>query len=391
MQKQTRFTLARRTLGATALCASLLLGGCANPAAAGPVPTFTSKVSMAAATVVSTTVPTARPRPTATPLPTAVPQSWDRAFEVIRPSVVLIQASFPETEIWGNGVGTSSGVVFAYQGKLYILTNLHGVQGASKIELFAEGDDRGRPARLVGHSACDDLAVLALSDTTGLTPASFASTGALKTGAEVAAVGHALTDDVAKRELAMTRGTSSRLKAQVSPHDEMIQHDAALNPGNSGGPLILITGEVVGINTLARTDAQDMYFSIPGPFARALASDLAGGAKLLWHGMNLWTYSFDDGSTALLVDSVEPGSPAARIGIEPGGFLTTLNGSPVATLADACGILRSYGDGDVLKVGLLAFTADTIVELEGELAIGDPQGGEKVKAIAGYPLSEEGR
>jgi S1-C subfamily serine protease len=161
--------------------------------------------------------------------------------------------------------GIGSGIVLTADG--YVLTNRHVIEGANTLSVTL---DTGEifPARLVDTSTTNDLALVKVA-TTGLSPATIGSSGALKVGQTAVAIGSPLgtyTETV-------TRGIVSGLGRDVTVTDDLtgapltlhnlIQTDAAINPGNSGGPLLDATGAVIGINTAVSTAAQGLGFAIP--------------------------------------------------------------------------------------------------------------------------------
>jgi S1-C subfamily serine protease len=185
----------------------------------------------------------------------------------IHTTVNVRQGRFSST---GQGAGT--GVVIDDTG--HVLTNAHVVDGATSVTVRLQGDLAGRQARVLATSPSNDLALLKVADAVGLRAASFAAPDGLAVGDAVVAIGNALDLD---GDLTVTRGIVSALGRSVSLEsgtiDGMIQTDAAISSGNSGGPLVNAAGQVVGINTAVAASsgarqASNVGFAIP--VARAL-------------------------------------------------------------------------------------------------------------------------
>ena len=164
-------------------------------------------------------------------------------YEDVRPSVVLVRSGSAQSQ------GTGSGVIFDNEG--HILTNNHVISGATNVEVvFADGATS--PARVLGTDPANDLAVIEITDTSiELDPADLGDSSALRVGDSVLALGNPFS-----LEGTLTQGIVSALDrtyatgGSTRPIRGMIQTDAAVNPGNSGGPLLNCEGEVIGINTL---------------------------------------------------------------------------------------------------------------------------------------------
>jgi S1-C subfamily serine protease len=133
----------------------------------------------------------------------------------LQPSTVMIIADFPETAISCENVGFGTGFVYTDDG--YIVTNAHVVEGAAAITVVPPGSNRERPARFVGVSTCDDLAVIKVDDMEGLAPAAFGRSDELKVGEEVMALGYPFGAEIGT-DLSVTRGIVSKLDVQLPPY-----------------------------------------------------------------------------------------------------------------------------------------------------------------------------
>ena len=257
------------------------------------------------------------------------------AFETVGPAVVHISA-----EAKSGRAGAGSGVLFAPDG--YLLTNSHVVAGATKVTASLT-DGRAFAAAVIGDDPATDLAVLRLAGT-GLPHAAFGSSNALKVGQLVVAIGNPLGF-----QATVTAGIVSALGRTLrSPGgrliESVIQTDAPLNPGNSGGPLVDGAGRVVGINTAMIGRAQGLCFAIGIDTAVDVTARLMrdGRVKRARLGLAGQTTMLDsrlarrlqrEADTAILVMDAAGGA-AERGGVRKGDLILEFDGRPVFTVDD---------------------------------------------------------
>lgn len=309
-----------------------------------------------------------------------VPNSWEdddepldaysravvRVAEQVGPAVVNIHAVHRATAQTPHGPkpyeasGSGSGVIIAPDG--YTLTNSHVVHGATRLEA-ALADGRTLPAHVVGDDPTTDLAVIRI-DASGLPTAPLGNSDRLRVGQMVIAIGNPLgfqatvTAGVVSAVGRSLRGQSGRLIENV------IQTDAALNPGNSGGPLVDSRGRVVGINTAIIQGAQGICFAVPVNTARWVTGVLIRDGKVRRAFLGITAeprplpsrIAREHGLTSptgIGVTQVSPGSPADLAGIQPGDVIIALDGDAVSTLDDIHRYLSRAPTGAVARVGVL--------------------------------------
>src|SRR5919199_498096 len=265
------------------------------------------------------------------------------------PGVVFIRAQvveqtpspfdfgFPQEQ---RGEATGSG--FAIDGKGTILTNAHVVAGATKVRVqFA--DKRIVDARILGRDESSDLAVLKVSARPGeLPPLPLGSSRSVQVGDPTIAIGNPFG-----LERTLTTGVVSATKRTIQAPDGfeidgVIQTDAAINPGNSGGPLLDATGRVIGINSQIETGGNGggnigIGFAIPIDTARRLLPELERNGRIDRGFLGVESLTIDKSLSDLnlpvdhgvLVQTVTPGSPAAKAGIAGGNIIATLDGNQI--------------------------------------------------------------
>ena len=262
-------------------------------------------------------------------------QIYDRAIL----SAVSIQAST------GRGYGSAgSGVVLTEDG--YIITNAHVVAGAQEVKVMFH-DNRTLPASLVGFHAVEDLAVLKV-EASGLTPAQFGDSSVLHIGEPVAALGDSLG-----YRATFTDGIVSSLDREVEVEGvtmSLIQTTAAINYGNSGGPLLNRYGQVVGINTIKIVtedgSAEGLGFAIPSRRVKYVADHLIAGEEIKTgrFGFSVNRIPVVGGGLELLI--VGEGSDAWAEGLRAGDILLEADGAPIAGFEDLTRLKLGLGPGD---------------------------------------------
>ncbi|MFZ8966075.1 MAG: S1C family serine protease [Ilumatobacteraceae bacterium] len=280
-----------------------------------------------------------------------------QAAQRLANSVVTISSSVDSGLSEGEATGT--GVVVTSNGE--ILTNAHVVDGASEVRVRFAGETEPVVADVVAADSGNDLALLRVN-ASGLTAATFAKPGSVRVGDQVVAIGYALALDGGP---SITTGIVSALKRTIFTEsgalNSLIQTDAAISSGNSGGPLANMRGEVVGINTaVARGDtnssANNIGFAISVDEVLAVLQQLrdqaSGDAREEgFLGVSLEPRS--DGGVGSIISTVQPGSPAQEAGIVVGDIVLAVDGEPVNGQAGLVAAIRDRSPGDSISIELV--------------------------------------
>ena len=280
-----------------------------------------------------------------------------QAAQRVANSVVTISSSvdggFSEGEATGTGVVVTSG------GE--ILTNAHVVEGASEVRVRFAGDTEPVIAQVLAADSGNDLALLKVN-ATGLTAATFAKPGSVRVGDQVVAIGYALALDGGP---SVTTGIVSALRRTIFTDsgalNSLIQTDAAISSGNSGGPLVNMRGEVVGINTaVARGDtnssANNIGFAISVDEVLAVLEQLRDQASGDAREEGFLGVSLEprvDGGVGSIISTVQAGSPAQEAGFVVGDIVLAVDGEPVNGQAGLVAAIRDRSPGDSITIELV--------------------------------------
>src|SRR5438067_226752 len=290
----------------------------------------------------------------------AYSQVVTRAVERVTASVFKIDVTLPARGRQPAHQGSGSGFIFTPDG--FALTNSHVVHGAYKIDV-SMGDGRRVRAALVGDDPHTDLAVIRL-DAPNLSAARLGDSQAIRAGQIAVAIGNPYgfqTTVTAGVVSALGRSLQSRSGRSI---EDVIQTDAALNPGNSGGPLVNSRGEVIGVNTAIIQAAQGICFAIAINTAKLIAARLIrdGRVRRSYVGIagqtvplltRMVRYFGLTIETAVFVVSVERGSPAERAGLRAGDMIVSFGELPVSGIDDLVRLLTEDRVGASVPVGVL--------------------------------------
>lgn len=345
----------------------------------------------------------ANPQPLAEPSPVDLSNSFARIADQIEPAVVNINTE-STVRISGRGFGSQgdepfddlfkrffryrqpgqhpehyqrrslgSGVIFDPRG--YVLTNYHVVmqrdpdKPVDRIEVFLHGGDGTKyQARMIGADKWTDLAVIKIDAGRNLKAAEFGDSSSVKVGDWVLAIGSPFgLESTVTAGIISAKGRNMGGEVEPGPQGQFkrfIQTDAAINPGNSGGPLVNMAGQVIGINTAIATNKgsnDGVGFAIPSSTAGAIYNALITSGKVQRGAIGvtfmdqsnpalLRSFSADHG---VVVNTVEPGSPAERSGLKMGDVILAINSQPIKSGNDLVQIVSGSKIGSKVKIELL--------------------------------------
>jgi S1-C subfamily serine protease len=277
---------------------------------------------------------------------------------------------------YGQAAAAGTGMVLTSNGE--VLTNNHVIEGATSIKVRDIGNGQTYTAKVVGYSDTDDVAVLQLQGASGLATVSIGSSSGVTTGQRIVALGNA---EGRGGTPAVATGSVTALGAAITAEDEgdgtlehlnnMIQTNAPIEPGDSGGPVLNASGQVVGMDTAASTangqtgttaDVTTTAFAIPISRAISIADQIEAGAtssavhvgETAFLGVAVSTQSgqqgFGQASTGAPIEGVIKNTPAAEIGLASGDTITAIDGHDVAAASDLQGLIQRYRPGERISV-----------------------------------------
>lgn len=308
------------------------------------------------------------------PVLAALDAEYIRLIEAVVPSVVSITSSRTvlqpapitvEDYLMGRqrqqqvkSTSLGSGVVVSKEG--HIITNHHVIARMTEIRIqFSDG--RNLPAQLIGSDPVTDVAVLKVEGT-GFEPLPLGDSDNLRVGQQVFAVGNPYG-----LEESVTRGIISALGRRTRSDSgvEAIQHDAAVNPGNSGGPLLNLRGEIVGLNfsIFTRTEGfQGISFAIPSNTVSKVMNAIRSRGRIVRAYVGLTTqditpiiarsYGLPDTKGAL-ISEVAPGSPAERAFLRPGDIVRSIGGTAISNAMEVNKVINAMGIGANAEVSIV--------------------------------------
>ena len=280
--------------------------------------------------------------------------SLQEIYEKNIPSVVSI------TSQTASGTSAGTGVIVSDAG--YLVTNYHVVRRAQSIDVKLT-DERELTASVVGEDPVSDLAVLYIA-ADGLTPAQFGDSDTLRVGDSVVAIGDPLGVELRGT---MTDGIVSAISRDVQVDGRtmnLIQTNAALNSGNSGGPLINSMGQVIGINTMKigafadSSGVEGLGFAIPSATVQEIVNQLLTQGYVSgrpWLGIEGESFStfyqrFYRIPRGVYITSVQSGSPAGTAGLQSGDIIVSVDGTAVSDMEDLDSLLYAHIPGDTMTL-----------------------------------------
>ncbi|MEY3990653.1 MAG: hypothetical protein RI985_1734 [Chloroflexota bacterium] len=317
------------------------------------------------------------PLATQLPLPTSVPVETSESAPAtvpandvptvvarVSPAVVTVINRVATGVRGSEAAGSGSGAIISPDG--YVITNHHVIDGYSELEVVLY-DGSTRPASLVGDDPLMDLALLKIE---GSVPGylTLGNSDALRQGETVIAIGSPLGEFKNSVTVGVVSALHRTLNADAP--EDLIQTDAAINSGNSGGPLLNMQGEIVGINTLVYRDQvmsnavriEGLGFAVPSNIARRVSEQIIATGDVQYPFLGI-TYGMINADIALendlqvqqgaYVTSVSDGYPAANAGIRAGDVIVAIDGIKLGQQASLRGVLLQYKPNDTVKVTVL--------------------------------------
>ncbi len=276
-----------------------------------------------------------------------------RVVAAVGPSTVSIRTQLRSGVFSGSAAGT--GIIVSSDGE--VITNAHVVEGATAVKVTLAGESQARDASVVGSDRDADLALLKIAGVTGLPAARLGKSSDVRVGDDVVAIGNALA---LKGGPTVTRGIISALDRTLATDEStmtgLIQTDASISSGNSGGPLVDATGRVIGINSAVAasgqgTAAENIGFAIAIDNALPVINRLRNHTAAAAAGY-LGVTSKDpiDGSRGALVAGVESGSAAEKAGLKAGDLITAIDGHTIDGAAALGAAIRSHTPGTPVTI-----------------------------------------
>ncbi len=291
----------------------------------------------------------------------------------VSPSVVSILSTSQQSSRFNQQYQQQSagtGMIVSSNG--YIMTNKHVVDGASKVTVVLTDGKTYENVDVLGSDPLNDVAFLKIKNVTGLPAITFGDSKTVRIGQTVIAIGNALgqyqnsvtsgiISGTGRPVLASSDGTSDGNTESLT---DLIQTDAAINSGNSGGPLLNLKGQVIGINTAIAEDAQSIGFSIPISATKGLLNHLVKTGKVARAYLGVQYVSIDaqvkkqydlsvdkgDYVTADRGNSVQANGPADKAGIKDGDVIIKVNGAKVGEVASVSSLVSEYEPGEKVDV-----------------------------------------
>lgn len=290
-------------------------------------------------------------------------------------SVVSIVTSTKSMNLFGQSTDSQAagtGIIVTKDG--YIITNKHVISGASKVTVILDDGTTYEDVEVAATDPLNDVAYLKIKDVDNLTPATLGDSKTISIGQQVIAIGNALGEYQNTVTAGIISGTGRSVTASdgtgsnVETLTDMIQTDAAINSGNSGGPLVNAAGEVIGINTATSSSAENMGFAIPISSTKGMLNQLieTGKAKRTYLGVysaaitpsaaeeyNLpvkyGAYLYSPQAYSAIVKD----SPAAKAGLKDKDIVTAVNGTKVGVAGSLADLIGEYKPGDTVQLTVL--------------------------------------
>ena len=290
-------------------------------------------------------------------------------------SVVSIVTSTKSMNLFGQSTDSQAagtGIIATSDG--YIVTNKHVINGAHKVTVILDDGTTYEDVEVVATDPLNDIAFLKIKDVSDLTAATLGDSKTIVVGQQVIAIGNALGEYQNTVTAGIISGTGRSVTASdgtgsnVETLSDMIQTDAAINSGNSGGPLVNAAGEVIGINTATSATAENMGFAIPISSVKGMLNQLieTGSAKRTYLGVYAQAitpeaakeYNLPVSTGAYLYSpsaysAIVKDSPAAKAGLKDKDIITAVNGVKVGAAGSLADLISEYKPGDTVQLTVI--------------------------------------
>ena len=295
--------------------------------------------------------------------------------EKVSKSVVSIVTSTKVSDFWGrsyDSAAAGTGVIATSDG--IVVTNKHVINGANKVSVVLDDGTTYDEVEIVATDPLNDIAFLKIKGVSGLAAATLGDSKTIHVGQQVIAIGNAL----GQYQNTVTAGIVSGLGRSVTASDssgqntetlsDMIQTDAAINSGNSGGPLVNAAGEVIGINTATSSAAENMGFAIPISSVKGMLAQLVESGKAVRTYLGVYSveitpevakeYNLPVSTGAYLYSpssysAIMTGSPAAKAGLKDKDIIVAVNGVKVGVAGALANLVSEYKPGDTVQLGVM--------------------------------------
>ncbi len=295
--------------------------------------------------------------------------------EKVSPSVVSIITSTKSTTFYGQSYdaeAAGTGTIVTEDG--YILTNKHVINGASKVTVVLDDGTTYENVKVVTIDPLNDIAFLKIDGVSDLPAAKLGDSKTITVGQQVIAIGNALGEYQNTVTAGIISGTGRSLTATDATGSsketlsDMIQTDAAINSGNSGGPLVNAAGEVIGVNTATSESAENVGFAIPISSVKGMLNQLVktGKAKRAYLGIynieitpevaKSYNLPVEDGIyvySSSSYSAVVKGSPAEKAGVKDKDIITKVNGIAIGESSSLANIIGEYQPGDEVELTII--------------------------------------
>ena len=296
------------------------------------------------------------------------------ANSVSKSVVSIITSTTQKSLINSESSATAAGTGFILSSDGYIATNKHVVSGATKIGVLLDDGTAFEDVELIGTDPLNDFAIIKIKDAKDLTPIKLGDSKTISAGQQVIAIGNALgayqnsvtSGIISGKGRSLTATDSSR--TQIETLSDMIQTDAAINGGNSGGPLLNAAGEVIGINTAYASQGNNVGFAIPISSVKGIINNVLKGqgferAVIGVRYINLTPTiakqkKLDISHGALISSSkssnaIIPGSAGDKAGLKENDVITSVNGVEIGVSGSLSSLIGEYSVGDIVTLTII--------------------------------------